>query len=65
MEKGVNVLIIDDEQIVLDSIRKLLKRDNYIVHTALSVGEALSVMKEKAIDVILTDLMMPEVDGLE
>lgn len=65
MEKTVNVLVIDDEQIVLDSIRKLLKRDNYTVHTALSVPEALKVMKNTAVDVILTDLMMPEVDGLE
>nr|MBN2276471.1 response regulator [candidate division Zixibacteria bacterium] len=65
MERKINTLVVDDEQIVLDSIRKLLKRDNYEVFTALSVAAALEQLKEHKIDVILTDLMMPEIDGLE
>ena len=65
MAREVNVLVVDDEQIVLDSIIKLLKRDNYAVYTALSVDEALKKMKEVEIDIILTDLMMPDIDGLE
>jgi len=65
MERVVNVLVIDDEQIVLDSIKKLLKRENYAIFTALLVDEALKCMKETEIDIILTDLMMPDIDGLE
>jgi len=65
MEKEVSVLVVDDEQIVLDSIKKLLRREAYVVYSALSVDEALNIMKEHEIEVILTDLMMPDIDGLE
>ncbi len=65
MDKTLNVLVVDDEQIVLDSIKKLLKKENYDVCGVLSVGEALEKIKQTKIDIILTDLMMPEIDGLE
>lgn len=62
----INILVVDDEQIVLDSIRKILRReDSYAIYTALSVAEADEIMKENKINVILTDLMMPDIDGLE
>jgi CheY-like chemotaxis protein/glycine cleavage system H lipoate-binding protein len=67
MEKTViNILVVDDEQIVLDSIMKHLRHESdYIVKTANSVEDALKIIDESAIDIILTDLMMPEIDGLE
>jgi len=65
MDRKVKALVVDDEQIVLDSIRKLLKRDNYEVFDALSVEAAFEILKNNRIDIILTDLMMPEIDGLE
>ncbi len=65
MDRKVNILVVDDEQIVLDSIQKLVRKENYEVHGALSVGEGLNLLEKKEIDIVLTDLMMPEVDGLE
>ncbi len=65
MERMLNILVIDDEQIVLDSIKKHLRKENCIVHTALSAQRALTLLDTTAIDVVLTDLMMPEIDGLE
>ncbi len=66
MDNKLNILIVDDEQIVLDSIRKLLKNEpDYNLLTALSVDEAFKVMAINHIHIILTDLMMPEIDGLE
>ncbi len=65
MDRKVNILVVDDEQIVLDSIKKLVRRENYDVYGALSVPEALKKIDAKKIDIILTDLMMPETDGLE
>jgi len=65
MERKVNILVVDDEQIVLDSIKKLVRRENYEVYGVLSVQEALGMIDKKKIDIILTDLMMPETDGLE
>jgi CheY-like chemotaxis protein len=65
MERTVNVLVVDDEQVVLDSIRKLLRKENCRIRTALSAQEGLDILKEEPIDIVLTDLMMPEIDGLE
>ncbi|TAL67003.1 MAG: response regulator [Bacteroidetes bacterium] len=66
MEHIVNVLVVDDEQIILDSINKHLRNEpEYKVMTALSVPEAYTVMEKEKIHIILTDLMMPEIDGLE
>ena len=66
MEIKLNILVVDDEQIVLDSINKhLRKEENLNVITTLYVEEAISIMREQDIHIILTDLMMPEIDGLE
>jgi len=65
MDKNLNVLVVDDEQIVLDSVRKHLGKENFIIHTVLAVDQALEKVRQGIIDIILTDLMMPEIDGLE
>lgn len=65
MDRKINILVVDDEQIVLDSIRKLVRRENFQVFTAPSVDEAFRIMTETKIEIILTDLMMPDIDGLE
>jgi FixJ family two-component response regulator/glycine cleavage system H lipoate-binding protein len=60
------LLIVDDEQIILDSINKLLKKEeNLIILSALSVDSAIDMMSEYNPDIILTDLMMPDKDGLD
>jgi FixJ family two-component response regulator len=65
MKKKLKILIVDDEQIVLDSVKKLLKRENFILYTTLSAKEALIIMRKTKINILLTDLMLPEMDGLE
>jgi CheY-like chemotaxis protein/glycine cleavage system H lipoate-binding protein len=65
MEKAINILIVDDEQIILDSVRKHLRKEDYRIHTVVSADEALSLFEKVNIDVVLTDLMMPQTDGLE
>lgn len=65
MERVLHILVVDDEQVVLDSVKKHLKKENYEIHTALLAREALEIMDSSPIDMVLTDLMMPEIDGLE
>ena len=65
MDDKLNILVVDDEQIVLDSIRKHLRKENYNVYDALSVQEAFDKIDQLSIDIVLTDLMMPHIDGLE
>jgi CheY-like chemotaxis protein len=61
----LTVLVVDDEQIVLDSARKLLRRDPLQVVTAKSAAEGLALLEQGGIHVVLTDMMMPGMDGLE
>jgi CheY-like chemotaxis protein/glycine cleavage system H lipoate-binding protein len=66
MEEKLNILIVDDEEIVIDSIKLHLRKEKkYQLFSAMSVKEAIGIMKVNHINIILTDLMMPEVDGLE
>jgi DNA-binding NtrC family response regulator len=59
------ILVVDDEQIVCKSIRQALVRDDVIVDIALSADEAIRLQKAGPYDVIIIDLMMPGVSGLD
>lgn len=62
----INILVVDDEQIVIDSIKKHLRyEEKYNVIESLSVIGALELFDKFKIHIVLTDLMMPEIDGLE
>jgi CheY-like chemotaxis protein/glycine cleavage system H lipoate-binding protein len=61
----VKVLVVDDEQVVLDGVTRHLGRDGYEVRTASSGAEALEVVRAEPVDVLVSDLMMPGMDGLE
>ena len=65
MTEPARVLVVDDEQVVLDSVRKHLKKEGYEMHTVLSAAQALDQLKSDRVDVVITDLMMPGMDGLE
>lgn len=60
-----NILIVDDLETNLKLLEAKLLDEFYIVHTAKSGYEALEVLKNNIIDVILLDCMMPELDGFE
>ena len=63
--KKTKVLAIDDEQIVLDSIRKILSDDEYEVHTTLKGGAGISHALSEPFDIVLTDIRMPDIDGFK
>ena len=65
MEKQNKVLVVDDDPFALRSIAKVLGGESYQVMTAASGSEALELLKQDSFDLVLTDLKMPEVDGLE
>ena len=64
MEKK-KVLAIDDEQIVLDSIKKILSGSEYEVHTTLKGGAGISHAISEPFDIVLTDIRMPDIDGFK
>jgi DNA-binding NtrC family response regulator len=63
MEKK-KVLVIDDEQIVLDSVSKVLTAENYEVDASLSGRQGLDWAIERHYDIVLTDILMPDMGGM-
>lgn len=64
MEKS-KILIVDDEPTVLDVLHRALLKQGYVCDTASDGDKALEYLKENSYDLIITDLNMPKMDGLE
>jgi CheY-like chemotaxis protein len=61
---GRSVLIVDDEPDFCKVIEEILVTQGMVVRHAYSVNQALESMRSEAPDLVLTDVMMPETDGL-
>ncbi len=61
---SARVLVVDDEQPVRVTLKEVLSREGYEVLTASSGQEALQVMRDTAIDLVMVDLKMEGMDGL-
>ena len=59
------ILIVDDETRLVDVLKAYLERDGYRVVTAFNGRDALTRARHEQPDLILLDLMLPEVDGLQ
>ena len=59
------VLVVDDEATLVDTIRYNLRREGYDVHVAGDGNEALKLARASAPDLVVLDLMLPGLDGLE
>ncbi|MBC2705287.1 diguanylate cyclase [Desulfobacula sp.] len=60
-----SILVVDDDTAIKKSVKKYLKLQNYEVKTALNAYEALETLNSFKADVVLTDVMMQGIDGLE
>jgi DNA-binding NtrC family response regulator len=65
MKKSPEILVVDDEDIVRESLCEWLSSVGYNVITASSGEEALPIIREKKIKIMLTDLVMPGIKGIE
>jgi CheY-like chemotaxis protein len=65
MEKTNTILIVDDYADDRKLIRRLLEKRQYLVEEAGTWKEALIMIKNKDVDLIILDLKMPEMDGYE
>jgi DNA-binding NtrC family response regulator len=65
MEDRIRVLVVDDEEVVRLGYRRVLSTDSFSVMAAGSGTEALSLMDGGRFDVVLLDMRMPGMDGME
>ena len=65
MNKRFNILLVDDNPVSLKLIEKILKKTGHEVTTATNGRQALELFNEKFFPIVLTDWMMPEMDGLD
>ncbi|MBL6962921.1 MAG: sigma-54-dependent Fis family transcriptional regulator [Bacteroidetes bacterium] len=65
MAENISILVVDDEESVRDSLYNWFIEDGYQVDCAENAKQALSVLESKNFDIILADIKMPGMDGLE
>jgi DNA-binding response OmpR family regulator len=65
VSEPVTVVVVDDERPLVDLLSRYLQREGYAVHGAYDGDEALEVIARVDPDVIVLDLMLPGIDGLE
>lgn len=61
----VKILLVDDEMEVLNALKRLFRAEKYDVHIASSGKQALNILSETHVDVIISDVRMPGMNGVE
>ena len=64
-EKKPEVLVVDDEAVVRAGISRVLAQQGLSIHTAADGSEALAIMAQHPINIVLLDIKMPGMDGME
>nr|MBF0221706.1 sigma-54-dependent Fis family transcriptional regulator [Desulfobulbaceae bacterium] len=65
MEKTVTVLIVDDEVSIVESLTGIVSDEGYAALSAHSGEEALTIIEQEQVDIVLMDIWMPGLDGIE
>lgn len=63
--KKANILIVDDDYDMLELVQRQLQEQNFHSYKAASVVEAINILKYNAVDLLITDLQMPGIGGME
>lgn len=61
----VHILVVDDEHGILDSLRRIFVREGYRVSVTDNGVEALDIIRNQPVDLVLADIMMPKMNGIE
>jgi len=64
-DRAKHILVVDDSEATLEVLRRNLEAEGFVVFTAPGVGEALRVLEATQMDLVVTDVKMPKVSGLD
>ncbi|MBI5663652.1 MAG: sigma-54-dependent Fis family transcriptional regulator [Nitrospirae bacterium] len=59
------LLIVEDEETLCESLKRVLSREGYLVDTVNTAESALSILQERPYDLIVTDIILPGINGIE
>jgi len=65
MNKSASILVVEDEEKMRELLQKILLTEGYLVQTASNGSAALSMIEEHSFDIVLTDVKMPGLGGIE
>jgi DNA-binding NtrC family response regulator len=63
--KSIRLLIVDDEAVIRDGLKRVLEGESFVVETCSSGFSAIEIMQQREFDLIITDLKMPGMSGIE
>ena len=64
-KEGINILVVDDDEIIREVVTSLLIREGYGVRAAKDGLDAVTILKTEEVQLVITDLRMPGADGIE
>ena len=65
IDDKIEILVVDDEEAIVGAIARVLNREGYLVETATDGETALEKVRKKSFDIVITDMVMPGLDGFE
>jgi len=65
MKNSISILLVDDERIMRDRLKKILVREGYRILTAEDGVMACSILEKQHIDIVVSDMKMPRMNGFE
>lgn len=65
MSRAVRILFVDDEELILKALRRSLQREGYELFFSSRPAEAIAIVEAQQVDVVVSDYMMPGMNGVE
>jgi DNA-binding NtrC family response regulator len=65
MDTFAKILVVDDETAIAETLKEVLEYESYAVQTAACAPDALKVLENGSFDVVISDIKMPDMDGME
>ena len=62
---NINILVLDDDEKIVERIAEFLSKDSFEVFSAYTPSQALSILNSNPIDIIIIDILLPEMNGID